>query len=117
MNSNTPDKLNNLIEVLNDMGPVKGSTVISNFDTYLHKVQTESNIHSVSFHLDEAKKHHFEGNEYLEKDSLFQVYCEIKDNSISDEDLRIANLMDYATGNTLSIARIEGQLEELGWKG
>ena len=108
------NNLNNLLSALNTIGPKKGRKVISNYDIYVHEIQTEINVEVINNYLDIAKIHHVMENEWLEKGSLFNAMCEIKAQKITDTDLNIANMQDYISGDILTLNSIEKRLKELG---
>lgn len=89
--------------------------IIANCGDFIDKLQVMVKIQSVGLHLERAQKYYVNEKEIAEKGLLFNAYCKIKRNNISDADLQTANLQDYITGNNLRLAGIEQRLAALGW--
>ncbi|GEM_PF-7023374 len=117
---NHKSKLGNIeqtLEEVKSVEPEKGRNIMTNYDHFVERLQTDVHTKKVEWYLDEAEIHYEGKQPNIEKYLLFNAYCEIKDSHISNEDLTKADLRDYTTGNRLTLERVEHRLTELGWKG
>lgn len=92
----------------------EGRNAMTNYDDFMDTLNRMKKVQPVSDHLRKAAFYHRQKNKFFEKNALSNLLCEIKDNNINDEDLRIAKLQDYTTGTILTIGQ---RLTALGWKG
>lgn len=112
--------LKNLEQTLADVkqiDPAKARNIITNYDEFIHEFQQVVKAKSVSSLLGKAKQYYFNEKEILEMNLLFSAYCKIKASNLNNEDLATANLVDYTTGDTLTLEGIEQRLMALGWLG
>ncbi len=111
------DNLENTLSEIKKIGPSKCRRIITNYDTLVDKLQLMVKVKAVSSELEKARKYYANGQEKIEKNFLYNAYCTIQEENISNAALEAANLKDYTTENSLTRARIERRLAELGWKG
>lgn len=111
------EKLEDTLSEIKRIGPSKGRKIITNYDNLVDNLQLMVKVKAVSSELEKAQKYYINDQEKIEKNFLFNAYCTVQENNISDADLETAKLQDYTTGNSLTRAGIERRLAELGWKG
>ncbi len=98
--------LENLERALSKIKKTDSSKIrdlITNFDDSMDKLQLMVKTQSIGLQLERAQKYYVNEKEISEKDLLFNAHCKIKGNNISDADLKTANLLDYTTGNNLTL--------------
>lgn len=111
------EKMEQTLADIRQIDPVKGRNIMMNYDELIndfHQLVVKGK--SVRLLLEKAKQHYFNEKEILEMNLLFNAYCKIKENNISDEELRTANLQNYITGNILTLEGLEQRLTALGWR-
>ena len=114
------NKLEHLEETfaeIKNIDPATGRNKMTNYDNFIEGFQRAINIISVRVCLEKAENFYADKKEINEKEWLFNAFSTIKENNISNEDLRTVPVVDYTTGNILTLSDIEQRLEDLGWKG
>ncbi|MDX1641365.1 MAG: hypothetical protein R3220_06690 [Balneolaceae bacterium] len=110
-------KLEETLLKIRNTDPATGRKIMTNYNDFIDTLNRMIKVQPVSEHVGKAAFYYHKHNKFFEKNSLFNARCEIKENNISDEDLRTTNMQDYITGNILTLSGIEQRLTELGWKG
>jgi hypothetical protein len=90
-----------LAEIVN-VDSVKDRNSMNMYESFIEKLIQMVKTQSVSLHLERAQKNYVNEKEIIDKDFLFSAYRKIKASNISDEDLPVANLEDFTTGNNLT---------------
>lgn len=109
------DKYTNMLSVLKNGDAGKYRSVMTNYDSLLNRIQHLVSVKSVYRYLVKADKYYTNNNALGEKKALLLALKEMSSRNITDKDLSDANLKDYISDGTLSMAAIENRLYELGW--
>ncbi|WP_445663943.1 hypothetical protein [Fodinibius sp. AD559] len=106
------------LAAIKQIDPAKGRNIMMNYDELINDFhQLVVKDKSISLLLEKGKKHYLNEKEILEMNVLFSAYCKIKARNLSNEDLKATTLVDYTTGNPLTLEGIEQRLTTLGWEG
>ena len=109
------DRYTNMLSVLTNGDAGKYRSVMTNYDSLLNRIQHMVSVKSVHMYIAKAHNYYTNKNALGEKKALLRALNEMSSRKITDKDLSDANLKDYISDASLSLAAIEGRLYELGW--
>jgi hypothetical protein len=109
------DRYTNMLSVLTNGDAGKYRSVMTNYDSLLNRIQHMVSVKSVHMHVAKAHNYYTDKNTIGEKKALIRALNDMSSRNITDKDLADANLKDYRSDATLSLAAIKDRLHELGW--
>lgn len=91
--------------------------VIENYDELLARLRALKKVLPIVGHVEKANKHRFKGKDASEKNALLDALYEIETYKVTDEEVRLADLMPDGMREPIEIEGIRRRLRELGWEG
>jgi len=104
------------LSTLEGIDPADCRKVMSNYDSFMNRVQRKVIMQPFIKHIRSAEKSYRKEDEVREKKSLIRAMNIIGSDKIADEDLREEVLRDYVTGTYLTSEKIKMRLQTLGKK-
>ena len=111
------DRYTNMLSALKSGDAGKFRSVMTNYDNLLNRIQHMVSVKSVYRYLIKAGNYYTNKDAIGEKKALLLALKEMEFRNITDKDLADANLKDYRSDASLSLATIEERLYQLGWSG
>ena len=104
------------LSTLEGIDPTDCRKVMSNYDSFMNRVQRKIIMQPFINHIKSAEKSYRKEDEVREKKSLIRAMNIIGSDKITDEDFIEEDLRDYVTGTLLTSEKIKMRLQTLGKK-
>ena len=107
---NPSNNLHQVLSTLDGIDPDKCRGLMSNYDSFINRIQHKISIQTFIAHYRSAEKNYLKGYKDGEKKSLIRARNIIDSEKIKDQDLSDEDLRDYITGTLLTAEKIAKRL-------